>query len=63
MVYSYYGNNELTKRSAVKHPNPGQMPLISQGLDSVRTYQWEFQIDLPYSVGSKSASTEDYPCR
>ena len=48
MVYSYYKkDSNLGKRSQAGDNNPNKLPVISQGLDSVRTYQWEFQIDLP----------------
>jgi hypothetical protein len=48
-VYSYYGDkkDDALRRDAVGMINPNQLPVISQGLDSVRTYQWEFQLDLP----------------
>jgi len=53
VINSYWSDNELTKRKAAGHPNPNQLPVISQDLDSVRTYQWEFQIDLPYLIGAQ----------
>jgi len=48
VIYNVYGKgSKKTSRSAVKSKDPNQLPLISQGLDAVRTYQWEFQLDLP----------------
>lgn len=55
MVYSYYKKgSDLGKRSNAGDNNPNMLPVISQDLDSVRTYQWEFQLDLP--VGFAAAA-------
>jgi len=44
---SHYGTNTFSR---VLDPKSVSMPLISQGLDSVRTYQWEIHFELPTSV-------------
>ena len=44
---SHYGTNTFSR---TLDPKSVSMPLISQGLDSVRTYQWEIHFELPVSV-------------
>jgi hypothetical protein len=57
VLYNVYGKGSTaTKRDAVANSDPNQLPVISQGLDAVRTYQWEFQLDLPAVAVNPSTS-------
>ena len=59
MVYSYYKKgSDLGERDAAGDKNPNKLPVISQNLDSIRTYQWEFQLDLPHSVTGTAGDTQ-----
>lgn len=55
MVFSVYDKTGQKRtpmnRGAAGDENPNSLPFISQNLDSVRTYQWEFQLDLPADFG------------
>ena len=41
---SLYGNNTFNRTLT---PDSVSLPLISQGLDSIRAYQWEIHFELP----------------
>jgi len=47
MARAYYATH--TNRTL----NTGELPMLSHGLESYRTYQWEIEIDVPNVVGGE----------
>ena len=48
---SQYGTNAFNRTLT---PDSVSLPLISQGLDSIRAYQWEIHFELPRTINNQT---------